>query len=489
MTINENNEPNSKLLQLQDEIKDREFEINLLKEISLSVHNQLDLSSLLKLVAERAQNLVQAKTLLIPLLNKEHTEYTYKAGHGENTEEILGESLPIDFGICGWVWKHKRPWWRGVLKELTEDEKNTWEKQAGSVLVVPLNGKRSFLGGIAAINKIELDEFTRRDMELLMLFATQVTIAIENSLFFEETIAEKNRSDKLANELEKLTEDLEVIIEDRTTSLQVTNKELQKTITSLKDTQDQLIHSEKMASLGGLVAGISHEINTPIGISITSASHIDCELININKKLIDNSMKKSDLETFFKTCNTGITILNRNLKTASELIRSFKQVAVDQSSNEYRTFNLREYVDEVILSLHPKLKLTTIKVTNSISEKIIIHTSPGSISQILTNLIINSIIHAFPSGNKTPDKTIKISAKKTDSKISIDYSDNGDGMNKEQLNKLFDPFFTTKRGQGGSGLGMSIVYNLTTSLEGSIEAESAPGKGLHLTVNIPLENT
>ena len=478
----------AKINQLTNDLKNREFEIKLLSEISQTVNQQFNLQTLLDLVAKRAQDLVQAKTLLIPLLNEDRTEYTYKAGYGENTEEIIGESLPINYGICGWVWKHKKIWWQGVLDELEEDEKNSWEKEAGSVLIVPLFGKRSFLGGIAAIDKIDLGDFSRRDMELLSMFATQVTTAIENSIYFEEMIAEKNKSESLQKELEVINQGLENIIEDRTTSLRVTNKALEDSLSSLHETQSQLINSEKMASLGGLVAGISHEINTPVGISITSASHIEVELKSITDKLQSNNMKKSDLESSLEICQKGVNILTRNLRTASDLIRSFKQVAVDQSSNEFRDFNLKEYVDEVILSLHPKLKITNIRTINQIEESINIYTNPGSLSQILTNLILNSSIHAFQVDNISDNNNeIIVDAKLEDNILNFNYRDNGQGLDKETLDKIFDPFFTTKRGQGGSGLGMSIVFNLVSSLEGTIEANSTPGKGVDIKIRIPIK--
>lgn len=477
----------SKIQQLQHQLEDREFEINLLKETSNAVNQQFQLDSLLQLISKRAQKLVQAETLLIPILDKECTQYTYRAGYGKNTEEIIGESLPLDFGICGWVWKHKRPWWRGVLDELDDDEKNMWEKEAGTVLVVPLLGKRHFLGGIAAINKIDLGEFRKRDLDILTLFATQVTMAIENAMYFQEMETAKEVAESLQQELKEFNTDLEKIIEDRTYSLQITNEELQKSIQTLEQTQDKLIQSEKMASLGGLVAGISHEINTPIGVGITSASHIEEELKTIKEKFLSNTIKKSELETFFNESESGLNLLSNNLKTASELVRSFKRVAVDQSSNENRMINLKKYIDKVILSLHPKIRLTKIEIQNNINQDIDFITNPGAISQLLGNLILNSIAHAFPENFEPESKQelITISGERKDNEIKILYTDNGSGMNNQDLEKIFDPFFTSKRGQGNSGLGMSIAYNLVSSLNGSIKAKSKLNKGMSFEIVIP----
>ena len=172
--------------QLEQQVCDRELEVKLLLEITEAINNQIHIEELFQAVADRARTLVNAETLLIPILDETCEEYTYRAGSGLNAEEIVGESLPLDFGICGWVWRHKRAWWRGVLSELSDTDRNLWEKEAGSVLVVPLFGKKHFLGGISAINKIDADEFSQRDMELLTLFANSVTVTIENAMFFDE---------------------------------------------------------------------------------------------------------------------------------------------------------------------------------------------------------------------------------------------------------------------------------------------------------------
>lgn len=171
---------------LEDELRKREAEITLLKETAEAISSQLDLDTVFQIVADRARELIQAETLLIPVLDEECQEYTYKAGCGKNAEEIVGESLPIDYGICGWVWRTKRAWWRGVLDELDEEEKNKWEKEAGSVILVPLLGKNHFLGGIAGITKIGGGDFDKRDLDLLSLFASQVTVTIENATLFEQ---------------------------------------------------------------------------------------------------------------------------------------------------------------------------------------------------------------------------------------------------------------------------------------------------------------
>ncbi|GMR17756.1 MAG: hypothetical protein BMS9Abin33_0149 [Gammaproteobacteria bacterium] len=197
-------ETGNELQQVQTELREREREIALLKEIADAVSSQLKLDKVFEMVAERARSLIDSETLLIPLLDQDCEQYTYRAGCGKNADEIIGESLPLDFGVCGWVWKHKRPWWRGVLEELSESERNRWEKEAGTMIMVPLIGKHHFLGGIAGINKAGGGDFSRRDLDLLSMFASQVSIAIENATAYERLEQAKERSDQYQKELVEL---------------------------------------------------------------------------------------------------------------------------------------------------------------------------------------------------------------------------------------------------------------------------------------------
>lgn len=167
---------------LQESLLHREAEIDLLQQTFTDIGSELDLVRVFQIVAERARALVKAETLLIPILDENCETYTYRAGSGKNTEEIIDVSLPLNHGVCGWVWKHKKAWWRGILNELDEEERNRWEKDAGTLIMVPLQGKKHFLGGISAINKISKHEFTRRDLNLLTMFAGIVSIAIENAM-------------------------------------------------------------------------------------------------------------------------------------------------------------------------------------------------------------------------------------------------------------------------------------------------------------------
>ena len=177
---------NLNVTDLQESLLHREAEIDLLQQTFTQIGSELDLDRVFQIVAERARELVKAETLLIPILDENCESYTYRAGSGKNIDEILSTSLPRDHGVCGWVWKHKKAWWRGVLEELDNEERNRWEKEAGTLIMVPLQGKKHFLGGISAINKISKHEFTRRDLNLLTMFAGIVSIAIENAMVVKQ---------------------------------------------------------------------------------------------------------------------------------------------------------------------------------------------------------------------------------------------------------------------------------------------------------------
>jgi len=216
-----------RILALESELRDREFEIELLKETADAVSSELDLEKVFQLVVNRARTLILAETVLLPVLDKDCARYTYRAGCGKNADEIVGESLPIELGVCGWVWRHKRAWWHGVLDELDEAERNKWEKEAGSIILVPLIGKNHFLGGLAGINKIGGADFTKRDLDLLTLFANQVSFTIENAELFDQLSRSKEQAEEFQREMQVLNTELERRVAQRTTALADAVKELE----------------------------------------------------------------------------------------------------------------------------------------------------------------------------------------------------------------------------------------------------------------------
>lgn len=260
------------------------------------------------------------------------------------------------------------------------------------------------------------------------------------------------------------------------------NAELNRTMQQLRSTQDQLVQSEKMASLGGLVAGIAHEINTPVGVAFTAASTLQTRSKDLKADYQDGNIRRSTLDRYVDQAVEIGDMIVKNLARAAELIQSFKQVAVDQTSSERRRFDLHEYIDETLVSLRPRLKKLPHTVHVDCPEDIAIDGYPGAISQILTNLVLNSVTHAFEGregGN------IWIQATIADDEAFLSYRDDGVGMDAVSKKQIFDPFFTTKRGRGGSGLGMHVVFNLVTQTLGGSITMPPTDQGIAFDIRFP----
>ncbi len=292
--------------------------------------------------------------------------------------------------------------------------------------------------------------------------------------------AERLRAEE---DVRQLNAELEQRVTRRTEELQDANRALHTSLDELQRAKDHLVQSEKLAALGELVAGVAHEINTPVGIGVTAASHLELKTREVGGLHQGGKLKRSDLESYLKTASESAGAILSNLTRAAELIRSFKQVAVDQSTQERRTFKLKEYIDGVLLSLRPKLKKTRHQVVVECPDDLELDTYPGAFSQILTNLVMNSLIHAFADQEQGE---IRIRAAREAGTLELRYSDNGCGMDDAIRSRIFEPFYTTRRGQGASGLGLHIVYNLVTQfLGGRITCESAPGRGTTFILHIP----
>lgn len=280
--------------------------------------------------------------------------------------------------------------------------------------------------------------------------------------------------------------DLEDKVEQRTLQLRKSNSELEQSLKQLHMAQDELIETEKMAALGGLVSGVAHEVNTPLGISITAISHLSKEIRELKNAFHDDKITVTQLQTFIDEGDDTAQIILNNLQRAASLIHSFKQVAVDQSSEEIRKVNLAEYIEEVLRSLYPKFKKTNINIETHLEDDISINLYPGALAQVLTNLLMNALIHGFEHGNNSG--LIKIQLRKEYDYIKLTIDDNGKGMSQVTINRIFEPFFTTQRGHGGSGLGMNIVYNLITQkLMGKISCTSKENQGSQFVVLLPID--
>lgn len=289
------------------------------------------------------------------------------------------------------------------------------------------------------------------------------------------------------NTIHDLNADLENKVEERTRLLDESNHELKATIENLQETQEKLIVSEKMASIGQVVAGVAHEINTPVGISVTMASYIDVQTKKMYEDFKDNKLGKKALDQYFSEVSHSSEIMLSTLERASDLIRSFKQVAVDQSSADKVIFDPCDIVKSVVTSLKVQADRSKIDISYECNVDRSVISWPGRLSQITMNLIQNALVHGFRDLN---EGNIKISIEALESALVLRVEDNGNGMSQDQLEKIYDPFFTTGRLEGSTGLGLNIVHNLVESAyEGKIECLSEPGSGTTFIVKLPMEFT
>ncbi len=274
-------------------------------------------------------------------------------------------------------------------------------------------------------------------------------------------------------ELQRTNEDLNATVE-----------ELENTIEDLEKTQDQLVQAEKMASIGKIVANISHDINTPAGIIYTSTSELKKYLENLRKSYEEEKITKEFFEEFLRNSEDLADLIERNVKKIVDLVRSLKTMAMYEVEGKPIEFNLSDVVKDVLTALHPKIRKTRVSVHVNCPRDIEVRSFPSAISQILSNLLENSIIHAFDNGESPGN--IYIDVKDAGSYVEIDFKDDGKGMDEETRKKAFEPFYSTKIGKGGTGLGLAIVYSLVVEkLGGDIILESEPGQGTRFVIMIP----
>jgi signal transduction histidine kinase len=265
--------------------------------------------------------------------------------------------------------------------------------------------------------------------------------------------------------------------------VQRTAGELRGALDQLGQARDRLVQSEKMVALGQLVAGVAHEINTPIGVALTAATHLGERTQAFNKLVADGQLKRSDLQSYTALAHQSTELLHFNLQRAAQLIQSFKQVAVDQASEQRRDFDLRDYLEQLVISLRPEARKLGHNIALSCEDGIAMSSFPGALAQVLSNLIANAMLHAYPPG---ASGTIRVIGHGMGENVSVAVEDDGAGIPADHLSRIYDPFFTTKRGSGGSGLGLHIVYNIVNeTLHGEITCRSIPASGTIFTVTLP----
>lgn len=325
--------------------------------------------------------------------------------------------------------------------------------------------------------KLDLKRNSKKDDEL-----TQMVHALNDTKDnMKKMLAFSSNSTRLEielnkkNEQEKMQQAFNQKIQEKNHALADANEEQQALIEQLQETKDNLVRSEKMAALGGMVNGVAHELNTPIGMSITGNSHVLSETKRLIGLLEEGRMSKEELEEYLDTTSKLGQSISVSLEKAAHLIKSFKMVSVEQHDDILSSFNVHQNFADILYSLNHSLKSKNITINNNIPNQLDISSYPGILYQVYTNLINNAVLHAF-EGKETG--TINVSAVASTGGIDITFSDDGLGMSSTTLEKLFDPFFTTKRANGGTGLGMNIVFNLITEkLQGQIQVKSELGQG------------
>jgi len=251
----------------------------------------------------------------------------------------------------------------------------------------------------------------------------------------------------------------------------------------LKQSLDTQLRSEKLAALGGLVAGVAHEINPPLGVAITAITMMAEDVGTLKTSLADNNLSYQQLVDYTDETNKACDIIQKNLMQAAKLVRSFKQVSADQSSEAKRKINVGTYMEEIIASLKPEFKRTNLTIKLNCPERLNVEMAPGTLSQLITILVLNAKVHAFESDQIGQ---IHISISNDRSNLTITVSDDGRGMDAETQRRVFDPFFTTKRSSGGTGLGLYILHTIINEqLRGQVEVISHPGAGCLFTLSLP----
>lgn len=419
--------------------------IDALIRISQLTNSDKDIDELYSEIHRIVESIVYVKNIAIAQVNISEHIMTLKYFLDEKDGQAYqGKTIDIGNGLSAYSLKLKHPISLNEQQIIKLQEGGKIDRVYGTMckswVGVPILHEEEILG-LLIVQSYHADfEYTERDVEVLTFVGTNIGILLKQRQILEEE-----------------------------------NK-----------IRDELLQKEKMASLGSLVAGVAHEINTPLGVCVTGITNLIDEYNDFNKAVHDGSATDEQFQNFMEDVSATCNIVKSNVERAAKLISSFKQIAVDQSSEDLRQINMLEYLHEIVHSLHPMIRKTKHKIEIDCPNDLELTTQPGAVSQLFTNLIANSLIHGFED---IPQGNIKITATKGKDAIEFLYKDDGKGMPAENQKRFFDPFFTTKRNSGGSGLGGQIIYNIVHNvLRGQVYLSTAENQGVEFKITVPAQN-
>jgi two-component system, NtrC family, sensor kinase len=426
------------------EVSDKDV-INALIDVSLLITKTNNTDELFKKIHQIIGRVIFVKNIAIAEVHLDVHKMTLRYFVDEKDGSAYqGKTIDIGQGLSDYTIKSK-----GAISLNANEIRNLQESgeisriygtMCSSWIGVPIRHEDETLGLVIVQSYDSTIEYSDRDLEVLTFVGTNIGILLKQRQIMEEE-----------NEM-----------------------------------RDQLVQKEKLASLGELVAGVAHEINTPLGVCVTGMSNLIDEHDIFTKSVAAGTVTETQFHNFMEDVGTTCEIVKSNVERAAKLISSFKQIAVDQSSEDNRVINLNEYIHEVIHSLHPIIRKTKHVIKVDCPSDIILTTQAGALSQLFTNLITNSLIHGF---EHIDSGEINISAFKTSQETILNYNDNGKGMSAEHQKKFFQPFFTTKRNTGGSGLGGHIIYNIVENvLGGTSNLETSEENGFNLNISFPIRD-
>ncbi len=460
----------SELRCLKETIKERDRQIEMIRDVSKDITSELDFDNLVCLVCKKAKELINADTVIVPFLHESRNSYTIIAALGEEAENILGSTFSIEMGMCGWVLSHEKPLIFGKDLEWDMNEKIKWEKGKQSALLVPLIGKKKIIGGLTALGKNGNESFTTYDLTLLSFYASQVSIAIENAELVKEQA--RIKAEHIKN--------LEAKVHERTIELSSKNNQLQESLNKLIKSQHEkdllqrkLLEQQKLAALGTITAGVAHEIRNPLNLILGFAPILE-ELSKKNIELLNSN--KQDKDTIMEANNSQVLNLakkisnhGKRLDTISSQMMgmSRKQSYLSLSSLEScleSSLNMSNYLMETTYSMKVDIKKDYRELDDFVF-------SSEEMEQVFINILNNSyfaLAQKAEASNNDYSPSLELKTWEDHDFACVNIRDNGAGIPSNIIDRVFDPFFTSSKGSMGTGLGLHVSLEIVQRHDGDI---------------------